>query len=133
MRLIAVRAALCGLVAALCGCVQAYGTGPGEFTVARVDPGDAAERAVVGAAAGTALGTGLGATFAINPAIGAVVGAETGATLGAAVGIATAQPLPAYTPIVLPRAAVIPGFYDSWPPGNHPPPMASQIPPPHPG
>ena len=32
-----------------------------------VDPEDAAERAIAGAALGTALGVGLGATFAINP------------------------------------------------------------------
>jgi hypothetical protein len=84
-----------------------------------VDPEDAAERAVAGAALGTALGTGLGATFAINPGVGAIIGAETGATLGTAAGVITAAPVPAYKPIPVPTAAVIPGFYDGWPPGYH--------------
>jgi hypothetical protein len=84
-----------------------------------VEPEDAAERAVAGAALGTALGTGLGTTFAINPAIGSIIGAESGATLGAAAGIVTAAPVPSYHPIPVPTAAVIPGFYDSWPPGYH--------------
>jgi hypothetical protein len=87
-----------------------------------VDPEDAAERAVAGMVLGSALGTGLGATFAINPAVGSVIGAESGATLGAAVGVMTAAPVPQYQPIVVPTAAVIPGFYDGWPPGYHAPP-----------
>lgn len=130
MRVVVVGAALCGLAATLCGCVATYGAGSDRIAVARVDPQEAAERAVIGAAAGTALGTGLGATFAINPAIGAVVGAETGATLGAAIGVATAQPLPDYKPIAVPGEPVIPGFYDTWPPGYHAPPAASRTPPP---
>jgi len=133
MRLILVRAALIGLAAALAGCGELNGTGPLDFSVSRVDPVDAGERAIVGAAAGTALGTGIGATFAINPGVGAVVGAESGAAIGAAIGAATAQPLPAYAPIAIPTAAVIPGFYDTWPPGYHPPPIDSQTPPPQPG
>jgi hypothetical protein len=87
-----------------------------------VDPQDAAERMVAGEALGTALGTGLGATFAINPAIGAVIGAETGAALGAFTGVITAAPLPTYHPVVVPAQAVIPHFYDGWPPGYHAPP-----------
>lgn len=133
MRRFVVRAALVGVAAALAGCVQAYGTAPTGVVLARVDPDEAAERALVGATAGAALGTGLGAVFAINPAIGAVVGAESGAALGAAVGVITAQPLPDYKPIAVPTAHVIPGFYDTWPPGYHAPPIASQTPPPHPG
>ncbi len=129
MRVATVRAALIGLAAALSGCVPVYSTAPGN-EVMRVDPEEAAERAVVGAAAGTALGTGLGAIGSINPAIGAVVGAEVGATLGAAVGVATAQPLPTYKPIAIPAQAVIPEFYDTWPPGYHEPPVAGHIPPP---
>ena len=130
MRVVVVGAALCGLAATLCGCVATYGAGSDRIAVARVDPQEAAERAVIGAAAGTALGTGLGATFAINPAIGAVVGAETGATLGAAIGVLTAQPLPSYGPVVVPVEAAVPQFYDTWPPGDHPPPVASGTPPP---
>ena len=130
MRLMAVGAGLLGLAAALSGCTGAYSTGPDGVVVARVDPQEAAERALVGAAAGSAIGTGLGASFAINPAIGAVVGAESGAAIGAAIGVATAQPLPAYGPIAVPAAAVIPGFYDTWPPGNHSPPLEAQTPPP---
>ena len=130
MRLFVVGVVLCGATAALCGCVATYGAGSDHIAVARVDPQEAAERAIVGAAAGTALGTGLGASFAINPAIGAVVGAETGAALGAAVGVATTQPLPDYKPIAVPAEAVIPGFYDTWPPGYHSPPVVSRTPPP---
>jgi len=130
MRLIPVRVVLIGVAAALSGCVDAYGPAPLDLAVSRVDPVDAGERAVVGAALGTALGTGIGAAFAINPAIGAVVGAESGAAVGAAIGAATAQPLPDYAPIAIPATAIIPGFYDTWPPGYHPPPIASQTPPP---
>ena len=132
MRLILVRTALIGLAAALSGCVEITFPSP-ILEVSRVDPVDAGERAIVGAALGTALGTGIGASFAINPAIGAVVGAESGAAIGAAIGAATAQPLPDYAPIAIPTAATIPGFYDTWPPGSHPPPSASQTPPPRPG
>ena len=133
MRRMVVQAGLIGLVTALAGCAEVFGPDRLDVSLARVDAEDMAERAVVGAALGTALGTGLGAVFAINPAIGAVVGAEAGAALGAAVGVATAQPLPSYAPITLPSAAVIPGFYDTWPPGYRPPPIGSQTPPPEPG
>jgi hypothetical protein len=143
MRLMIVRGVVIGLAVSLSGCVEAYGPapfgppafGPPPFNIelSRVDPQDAAERALIGSVLGTALGTGIGATFAINPAIGAVVGAESGAALGAAVGAATAQPLPDYTPIAVPKAALIPDFYDTWSPGYRPPPVASQTPPPRPG
>jgi len=130
MRLVAVGAALIGVAASLGGCAA---DDTGRIGLARVDPGEAAERAIIGAAAGTAIGTGLGAIFAINPAIGAVVGAESGAAIGAAIGVATAQPLPEYAPIALPPTTQVPGFYDTWPPGSHPPPAATQVPPPRPG
>src|SRR5216683_214529 len=131
MRLIPLRTVLIGLAAALSGCVEV--SGPLPFELARVDPEEAAERVIIGAALGTALGTGIGASFAINPAIGAVVGAESGAAIGAAIGVVTAQPLPDYAPIAIPTAAIIPGIYDTWPPGSHPPPIAAQTPPPRPG
>jgi hypothetical protein len=70
--------------------------------------------------------------FAINPGLGATMGTEIGGALGAAVGIATAEPLPSYAPIVIPASALTPGFYDSWPPGNVPPPTGSVAPPPLP-
>ena len=131
MRLMVVRATLIGLAAAVSGCAPAYdGSAPPGLTVPRVDPVEASERMVIGAALGTALGTGIGASFAINPAIGAVVGAETGATLGGLAGLATSQPLPDYRPIPPAEAAVAPGFYDTWPPGYHPPPLAAEAPPP---
>jgi hypothetical protein len=143
MRLMVVRGALIGLAAMLSGCVEVYGPAPAGTAgytpppfgveLARVDPQDAAERALIGSVLGTALGTGLGAVFAINPAIGAVIGAESGAAIGAAVGVATAQPLPAYAPIAAPSTALIPDFYDTWAPGYRPPPVASQTPPPRPG
>src|SRR5579862_4586518 len=130
MRLV-VGAALIGAVAALSACVPIYyGPTPPGIEISRVDPEDAAERALVGAFLGGALGTGIGATFAISPAIGAVIGVETGATLGAAVGVATAQPIPDYKTIALPAAASTPEFYDTWPPGYHPPPLAAAAPPP---
>lgn len=132
MRLMVVGAGLIGL-AALSGCVEAYGPAPFAVEVARVDPDDAADRALVGSVLGAALGAGIGASFALNPAIGSVVGVETGAAIGAAVGAMTAQPLPSYAPIAVPTASVIPGFYDTWPPGYYPPPIASQTPPPRPG
>lgn len=138
MRRMVVRAALVGLAAGLSaawlsGCVPVSGPGPSPAGVARVDPEDAAERALLGGLIGATLGTGLGAIFAINPAIGAVIGVETGAAVGAAIGVATAQPLPSYRPVTVPVAAIIPGFYDSWPPGYRAPPLASQTPPPPPG
>src|SRR6266571_3333571 len=110
MRLILLRTALIGLAAALSGCVEVYGPAPPGIELSRVDPVDAGERAIIGAA------------------LGAVIGAESGATIGAAIGAATAQPLPDYAPIAIPTAAIIPGFYDTWPPGFHPPPIASQTP-----
>jgi len=133
-------AAVIGIGILLPGCTGPYGLtfygatpdGLYPYQFPRVDPQEAAERAVEGAAIGAGLGTALGAAFSINPAIGAVVGVETGATLGAVVGAATAQPLPDYTPITIPAKAVIPGFYDTWPPGYHPPPVGSETPPPHP-
>jgi hypothetical protein len=132
MRLILVRAGLIGLTVALSGCVEPYGPSPFEVGVSRVDPQDAAERAIVGGVVGTALGTGIGAAAAINPAIGAAIGAEAGAAIGAVIGAATAQPLPDYAPIAVPTAAVIPGFYDTWPPGFNQPAVDAQTPPPRP-
>ena len=133
MRLVVVRAGLIGLAAALSGCIEAYGPAPYEVAVSRVDPQDAAERALVGGIVGSALGTGLGAIASINPAIGVEIGAPAGALLGAAIGAATAQPLPDYAPIAVPTTAVIPGFYDTWPPGFNQPAVDAQTPPPRPG
>lgn len=142
MRVWVARAAtLLGVVAGLSGCVPpAPGTaaGPGPipgiggpiFTVARVDPEDAADRTIKGSILGAALGTGIGTTTAISASVGAIIGVETGAVVGAAIGAATAQPLPDYKPIAVPTAAVIPKFYDTWPPGYHMPPEAAQAPPP---
>src|ERR1700680_3374978 len=109
MRLLLVGAGLSGLAAALSGCAEPGDTAPFGIGLSRVDPEEAAERAIVGGAVGAALGTGIGATVSINPAIGAVIGAESGAAIGAAIGVATAQPLPSYTPIAVPTLPVIPG------------------------
>src|SRR5262245_56589973 len=102
MRLQAMRAALVGLAGALAaaagGCVPVYS---GTVEVVRVDPEDAIERAAIGSVLGAALGTGLGASIAINPAVGAVIGVEAGAVIGAGIGAITAQPLPAYAPVVM--------------------------------
>jgi hypothetical protein len=133
MRLRAMRAALVGLAGAVAaaagGCVPVYS---GTVEIVRVDPEDAAERAAIGALLGAALGTGFGASVALNPALGAVIGIEAGAGIGAAIGAITAQPLPSYAPVVVPAEALIPGFYDAWPPGNHPPPIPAATPPPPP-
>lgn len=129
MRWFVVPAALVGVAAALSGCVPVYSTPEGPAIV-RIDPEDAAERALIGSVLGAALGTGVGATVALVPAAGAVAGVESGAAIGAAIGFMTAQPLPTYRPIAVPVEAVIPRFYDTWPPGYHPPPVAAGTPPP---
>jgi hypothetical protein len=91
--------------------------------VTAVDPEIATERAATGALLGAALGSGIGATFAINPPVGAIAGAEIGSGVGAALGVMTSPPPPTYAPIAVPAEAVIPGFYDNWPPGYHSPPL----------
>ena len=97
------------------------------------DPNAKAKRgAGVGAAAGAIVGAIIGNQSGGNRT-GAVVGAAAGAAIGAAIGVMTAQPLPAYKQIAVPQEAVIPGFYDTWPPGSHSPPIAAQTPPPKPG
>ena len=98
----------------------------------RVDPEEAAERAFIGGMVGGMLGAGVAATASANPAFGAIIGGPAGAAIGAVVGIATTRPLPSYTPIAVPAAPVIPGFYDTWPPGYSAPPAAAQVPPPPP-
>jgi len=113
-----------------------YGIGPNgayPYEFPRVDPAQAAERTVEGAAIGAALGASLGAIVAINPGAGALIGTAAGAPIGAAVAYATTPPLPDYKPIAVPASAVIPGFYDRWPPGQHPPPVGTLVPPPPPG
>ena len=96
----------------------------------RVDPDEAAERAVIGGLVGGVLGVALGTAGSANPAFGALVGGSAGAAVGTAIGIATTRPLPSYTPIAVPAAPVIPGFYDTWPPGYAAPPNGLQVPPP---
>ncbi len=97
------------------------------------DPNDAIHKMAAGALWGGALGTGIGATFAINPAIGAAMGAATGAGLGVASGLLSAQQAVYYAPITPPTAPVMPGFYDAWAPGSHPPPLDAMAPPPRAG
>jgi hypothetical protein len=96
----------------------------------RVDPEEAAERAFVGGMVGGMLGAGFAATASANPAFGAIIGGPAGAAIGTVVGVATTPPLPSYTPIAVPAAPVIPGFYDTWPPGYSAPPARAQVPPP---
>jgi hypothetical protein len=131
MRLVAAAIAMAGISAAISGCApNGYIDNPPTITLARVDPQDAAERAVTGAVLGATTGAALGAIFAINPGLGATIGTEAGGGLGAVIGAATAQPLPDYKPIAKPTAAIIPGFYDSWPPGYEQPEFPPQTPPP---
>lgn len=133
-------AAAIALSAVLSGCTAPsgltfYGVGPNgayPYRYPPLDPQEAAERGIAGAAAGAALGASIGAIVAINPGLGALVGTEIGAPLGAAIGVATTPPLPDYKPIAVPAATVIPGYYDRWPPGYHPPPLGSWTPPPPP-
>jgi hypothetical protein len=133
MRLSVTRAALIGLGLSLAGCVGVDNQGFNSFAVQLgVDPQDAAARAVEGAVLGATLGAAVGSIFSINPGIGATVGTEAGGALGAAVGIATAEPMPSYTPIPVPVpvTAVIPSYYDTWPPGYISPPIGTNAPPP---
>jgi len=51
----------------------------------------------------------------------------------AAIGAATAMERPTYEPIAVPPEAVIPGFYDTWPPGYHRPPNNPETQSPHAG
>jgi hypothetical protein len=129
MRLVVVGL-LMGIAAGAGACAPVNSAGQPRLALARVDPQDAADRAVVGSVVGATLGAGLGAAFAINPGLGAAVGAEAGGPVGAIVGAATAQPLPDYKPIAVSSADFIPNFYDTWPPGYEPPPEVAETPPP---
>jgi len=73
----------------------------------RVDPEEAAERALIGGLVGGVLGVALGTGGSANPAFGALVGGSAGAALGTAIGIATTRPLPSYTPIAVPAGPEI--------------------------
>lgn len=145
-RFIAVRAASLGAamaVATLCACVpvergtveiarvklDSVGSTPVAIPeLARAAPEEVAERALVGGALGAMIGAGLGAITTANPAFGALLGGSTGAAIGTVIGVATTPPLPGYTPIAVPARPVIPGFYDTWPPGYSSPPNGVQIP-----
>jgi hypothetical protein len=148
MRLVAVRIAWLGVAAAASACAPGD---PGAIQVARVqvdtvgirpvlvpevirvDPEEAAERAVLGGVVGGLLGAGVGAAAAsFNPPFGAVVGGAAGAAVGGAIGVATTPPLPGYAPISAATDPVIPRFYDTWPPGYRSPPAGTQVPPPPP-
>ena len=132
MRLNVLKMVLLGLAAVAAGCVPVDPSTPALAGVVRVDPEEAADRALIGAVAGAALGTGLGATVAINPAVGAVIGVQSGAVIGAAIGALTAQPLPSYSTVAVPEGP--PEFYDTWPPGpsGARPPISAGAPPPPP-
>jgi hypothetical protein len=112
------RLAIVGMTAV----VAAALSGCAPYAQTSVDPEQATERAATGAVLGAAIGTGVGVVAAINPAAGAVIGVESGAAVGAAIGVMTTPPVPAYKPIPVPTEAVIPGFYDNWPPGYFRPP-----------
>jgi hypothetical protein len=120
MRLAVIGVVAAGLATVLSGCVA-------------VDLEDPVERAAAGTVLGGAGGAAVGATFGINPGYGALIGAEIGMPLGAAIGVATAPPKPSYAPIPVPTEAVIPNFYDGWPPGYRLPPNLPEAQPPREG
>jgi len=120
MRVAGMTALALGLAAMLAAC-------NGEGLDQRDTP---VERAAAGVVLGGALGAGIGAAIAINPALGAAIGGASGALIGATAGILSAQPGGGYRPIPPAAGAAIPSFYDSWPPGSHPPPAGTSVPPP---
>jgi hypothetical protein len=124
------RLAALGTIAVLAASAAACAPYASAPYATAVDPEQTTERAAAGAVLGAAVGSGIGATFAVSPPVGAIAGAEIGSGVGAAIGVMTAAPPPTYDPIAVPSQAVIPGFYDSWPPGYHVPPANSETQPP---
>jgi hypothetical protein len=125
MRLV-ITGAIAVLAAGLSACAP-YAAPP--YATA-IDPEQATERAAAGAVLGSAIGAGLGATVSTLPPAGAIAGAEIGGGVGAALGVMTSAPPPTYDPIPVPTQAVIPNFYDNWPPGYHLPPTNTEAQPP---
>ncbi len=115
-----------GVAAAMALCLGACV----ETGSARLDPEVAAERGAIGGLLGGLRGPGIGSAVAIDSAVGATIGGPAGFAAGAIIGIATADPLPSYGPVALPGDALVPGFYDSWPPGYYAPALGSRTPPP---
>jgi hypothetical protein len=124
------RLAITGAIAVLAAGLSACAPYTAEPYATAVDPEQATERAAAGAVIGAALGAGLGATAAPAVPAGAIAGAEIGSGVGAAVGVMTSAPPPTYDPIPVPTQAVIPNFYDNWPPGYHLPPTNTEAQPP---
>jgi len=120
-------------IVAMTAVVAAALSGCAPYVQRTVDPEQATERAATGAVLGAAIGTGVGVVAAINPAVGATIGVRTGAVVGAAIGVMTTPPIPEYKPIPIPVEAVIPGFYDNWPPGYFRPPGNPETASPHSG
>ena len=113
------RAAVCVLAIAFAGTLSAC---------VPSDVQDPYQRVLAGAALGATLGAGIGATVSIDPGAGGLIGAGTGAILGAATGLATLEPRPSYSPVAIPTAQVIPGFYDTWPQGYQSPSLGGSVP-----
>jgi hypothetical protein len=124
------RLAIIGAVAVLAAGLSACAPYTATPYYTAVDPEQATERAATGALIGAAIGAGIGATASTIPPAGAIAGAEIGSGIGAAVGVMTSAPPPTYDPIPVPQQAVIPGFYDNWPPGYHLPPTNTEAQPP---
>jgi hypothetical protein len=94
------------------------------------DVQDPYQRTLAGATLGALFGASVGSIVAIDSGIGAVIGTGAGGLVGAAAGLATVEPKPTYAPIQAPTAQIIPGFYDTWPPGYYPPTLGSEVAPP---
>jgi hypothetical protein len=124
------RLAITGAIIVLAASVSACAPYAAPPYATAVDPEQATERAAAGAVLGSAIGSGIGATFATAPPVGVIAGAEIGGGIGAAIGVMTSAPPPTYDPIPVPSQAVIPGFYDNWPPGYHLPPTNTEAQPP---
>jgi hypothetical protein len=115
------RAGVCALAIAFAGSLAAC---------VPSDVQDPYQRTVAGALLGATAGAAIGAAVSLDPGFGAAIGTGAGVLVGGALGLATLDPPPTYAPIEIPATQIIPGFYDTWPPGNQSPALGGSVPPP---